>query len=473
MTTIRYLDNISSISFKGFPAQPEIEKSLIKIRARLGEGIGCQDFEKYDLIEVYSIVKKKWEKDKSLSSLDKRTLKRLPFALFRNNLGDYILANDQFLLRSYLDWIKNSLNTRVIISLLSEFFYNYNPNRFWFEPTRTFLIESLKYGESARLKRIFNLVEKNRLLDLDAPSELASRILQVESVESFFRSIGLGGRLSKRGLAEYVFLSVSRIITTRIKGGTITLSSLNSYIYWFVPTPKQFFFQEQKAVFINHLLEPFHQGDNPEKVKEILLPFLIENFGDPRINKEHWDTTSATARLVINRWLVKSTLEDFFRLLKHVAGGDPDADRMWEERQKFWTAYVKRNVISEAWVILGHKARQVASTSFSNFNGHYGDLKSGNVAPLHSVLLMRIDTLIIAEWSHNGKCHMWMDENSAKPIFYENEYTRDELRYEIAKSSKEHPPFTHVKSNRPLWQSRIRNYIRRVTGIDISQNEFT
>jgi len=473
MATIQYLNNLPNISFKGLATQTEVEKSLIKIRARLGEGIGCQDLGKNDLIEVYLAVKKKWEQDKKLAGLDLRTMKRLPFVLFRKNLGGGTLANTSSLLNSYLIWVRSTLNTRAIVSLLSEFLFNYNPKASWFEPTRILLIESLKSGETIRLQRLYRLTEKHKLLELDAPEKLADQALQAESVVFFFRSIGLGGRLSKRGLVEYVFFAVGHEISTNIKRETVTLSALNKYTSWFVPTSKEFRFPKQKVMFINHLLEPFSQGDHPERVKDTLLPFLLENFGDPRINKEHWDGTSPITQQVMNRWLIKSTLEDFFRLLEHVAGGNPDADRMWKEREKFWMAYVKRNVINEAWVILGYRARQVAMSSFSDFNGQYGDLKSGNVTPLHSVLLMRIDSLIIAEWSHNGKCHMWMEGDSNKPILYKNEYIRDELRYEVANSSKELPPFTHVKSTSPLWQRRVRNYIRRITGIDISQNEFS
>ena len=293
------------------------------------------------------------------------------------------------------------------------------------------------------------------------------------SIENFLQDTGLSGRLSTRGIAEHVFTSISQDKRAKLLSKTAILEVLDKFTDWFVLEQGEFRFPERKAEFINNLLEPFSKSDSFEGAKKKIFPFLMDNFGDPRINKGHWEGGSAIALQVMQRWLVKSTLEDFFRLLKHVSGNDPEAERMWKDRQMFWIAYIKKNAISEAWVVLGRKARHVAESSFSDFDGQYGNLQSGNVAPLHSALLMRIDSLVIVEWSHNGKCHMWMETDNNKPSFYKSRYTRNELRNEIPNSSKESPPFIHVKSNHPLWQIRIRNYIRKITGIDVPNRQFS
>jgi hypothetical protein len=474
MAIAQYLSNSSNFVFKGFPAQTEVEKSLVKIRARFGEGIGAQELGKYDLEEVYLEVKEKWERGKDLSGLSLRTLKRVPFVLFRNNLGSSTLGNDQSLLLDYLIWLKKTSNSRAVVSLLSEFLYKYDPKASWFEMTRTSLNEILSSANSIRLSKLRNLVYKYHLLEVGGPNKLMDlALLNTSTIEVFLYGAGLSGRLSNRGIAEHVFISISQDIRGNLLSKLPILAALDKLTVWFVPGKGEFRFPERKAEFVNNLLEPFSNSDSPESAKENIFTFLMDNFGDPRINKGHWEGVSAIALQVMKRWLVKSTLEDFFRLLKHVAGNDPQTERMWKDRQKFWTAYIKRNVISEAWVVLGNKARQVAKSSFSDFNGQYGNLTSANVAPLHSALLMKIDTLVIAEWSHNGKCHIWMDTDNNKPTFYENRYSRDELRNENSNSPIESPPFTHVNSNHPLWQRRIRDYIRKITGIDVPDREFS
>lgn len=474
MATTQYLNNLSSIVFKGFPVQTEVGKSLTKIRARFGAGIGAQELGKYDLEEVYREVNEKWERDKHLPGLSLRTLKRVPFVLFRENLGLSTLGNNRQLLVDYLKWLKNTSNARAIVSLLSEFLYKYDPKAPWFEITRASLNDLLVSVNSIRLNKIKNLVDRYRLIELDGPNKLRDLVLQsTGSIEDFLHNAGLSGRLSNRGIAEHVFTSISQDNRAKLLSKTAILEVLDKFTDWFVLGQGEFRFPERNAEFINNLLEPFFKNDSFENAKEMIFSFLMNNFGDPRINKAHWEGASAKALQVMQRWLVKSTLEDFFRLLKHVSGSDQEAERMWKDRQRFWTAYIKKNAISEAWVVLGNKARQVAKSSFSEFDGQYGDLKSGNVAPLHSALLMRIDSLVIAEWSHNGKCHMWMENDNNKPNFYKSRYTRNELRNEILGGSKESPPFTHVKSNHLLWQTRIRNYIRKRTGIDVHDREFS
>ncbi|MEA2109731.1 MAG: EH signature domain-containing protein [Pseudomonadota bacterium] len=470
----QWLHTSHLFEFQGFPTTFEVQKALQKIRTRFGEGFTTQMPNKYDSEFIYKEVSNAWQKEKTLHNLNLRTLKRAPFILLREDIGPApgALGDHQPLLSNYLEWLTQTSNYRSIKSLLSEFLYRYNPEASWFDSLNKSLTVLLQNATTHRLTKIKDLTFQSHFLDKDGPRKLTDRILkQHVNIESALGKAGLQGRLAVRGFVKHVFNTLSQDIRSKITDQNLRLAELKIFTDWVVTGKGCFRFPENRTQLINNLLEPFSQGDDPENAKQAIFTFLIKNAGDPRIDKRHWHDVSGVAQQVMKRWLVKSTLEDFFRLLKHVAGNDPDAERMWRDRQQFWTAYLRRNAIGDAWVVLGQKARQLAEYSFKEFKGSYGHLQGGNVNPLHSALLMRIDNLIIAEWSHNGKCHIWSENVPNKPLFYKKEYLRDELRNELSDSDINSPPFIHVKSNQLLWQGRVRNYIRKVTGIDVPLSE--
>jgi len=470
----QWLHTSHLFEFQGLPTTFEVQKALQKIRTHFGEGIATQTLSLHDLAFIYKEVSTAWQKRKTLHNLNLRTLKRVPFILLREDLGSGpgALGDHQPLLSNYLEWLTQTSNCRSIASLLSEFLYHYNPEAPWFDSLNISLATLLQNARTHRLTKIKFLTLQSHFLDIDGPRKLANRIFnQHVNIESALGKAGLQGRLAVRGFVEHVFNTLSQDIRSKILDRSLTLTELRTFLDWAVTGESSFRFPEKRTLLINNLLEPFSRGDDPKSAKQTIFTFLIKYAGDPRLNQGHWHNVSDSALQVMKRWLVKSTLEDFFRLLKHVAGNDPAAAKMWKDRQQFWTAYLKRNAIGDAWVVLGPRASQLAGYSFKEIKGSYGHLHSGNINPLHSVLLMRIDNLVIAEWSHNGKCHIWMENVPNKPLFYKKEYLRDELRNELSDSDINSPPFIHVKSNQLLWQGRVRDYIRKVTGIDVPLSE--
>ena len=132
---------------------------------------------------------------------------------------------------------------------------------------------------------------------------------------------------------------------------------------------------------------------------------------------------------------------------------------MWSSRRKFWSAYYDKGYIEEAWVVFGRRGAAIARytpgtpdwhaiISFGTFIGDStGDQRQ-------AVLLMKLGSLIIADWSHNGCCHIWLPSNNNAPKLFKREYFRSDL---TIGSDFEQP---HVK----LWQTEIHNYIRANTG---------
>jgi hypothetical protein len=166
---------------------------------------------------------------------------------------------------------------------------------------------------------------------------------------------------------------------------------------------------------------------------------------------------------VIRQWLVEDTLQDFFKLLSHVARNDPMADRHWAYRKRFWQAYLRKGFISEAWVALGPNAYQAASEFLGANKSLYASLRAADSK--HSSLIMKIGDLVITEWSHSGSYRAWHEFNNP-PKFYRSQYTRNDLI--------KAPDFEgrHDGSQTGGWQKKLSDIIQDNTALRVSRSEY-
>ncbi len=206
------------------------------------------------------------------------------------------------------------------------------------------------------------------------------------------------------------------------------------------------------------LLQPWKEEDPPPDVLKLIMQFLLKHLGDPRSSNfssertpNKWLRVDEDTKQIMLRWLVKESLEQFFQVVREVA-----FDQHWKYREEFWRAYYELDVIEDAWVSFGPKALSHAKERNLQKDS-YAELLSG--ASNHSVLLMRMGNLTIAEFSHNGKCNIFKDENPDKPVLYKGYYNVYMLRNS--------PDFVqiHHGSERGTWQQRVADYVRRETGI--------
>ena len=139
---------------------------------------------------------------------------------------------------------------------------------------------------------------------------------------------------------------------------------------------------------------------------------------------------------------------------------------MWPARRKFWGAYYEHEYMREAWVAFAREgadlAKSLAAEKENPAIGNFGVLAaSANVQRNHAVLIMQISELTVADWSHSGKCHIWLSENPSSPKLYRS-YSRDEL---INDSDFE-------KKHGGQWQLEVHDFIRRHTGIRMNSREY-
>lgn len=216
-----------------------------------------------------------------------------------------------------------------------------------------------------------------------------------------------------------------------------------------------------KSLIQESLLMPWASQKPSKEVQESLQKFLLQQFGDPRTS-HNWTGTRDEAVAVIRKWIVGQTIGAFFGIIRLTANQD-----QWEYRQKFWNAYLRRDFIDDAWVVLGEAAARRGWSLLDRQKLEYGHLEKGYLAhPDQSVLIIRIGSILITEGSHNWKCRLWSDNSRTLPKMYAKRYSRSDLvegaDYEQVHSS----PSTYT------WQGSIARFLHSHTGRHVSLSEY-
>ena len=157
-----------------------------------------------------------------------------------------------------------------------------------------------------------------------------------------------------------------------------------------------------------------------------------------------------------------TTLDDFFNLLDIVA-----LDRHWKHRRAFWKAYLDKGVIDNAWMVLGTDSRQQLDTESETLQAYGCFTNEKHVESNHSVLMMDIQGLVIADWSHNGSCRLWKSGNRSAPGLYKEKYEAAHLRNKDADHRQ-----PHSYSEYGTWQRKVVEWIRREIGISVDRQRY-
>ena len=210
-------------------------------------------------------------------------------------------------------------------------------------------------------------------------------------------------------------------------------------------------------------------------MEEQIKSFLVENYGDPRLGGQGWGSGGAAhgwvgvsdrARAVIRRWLVKTSIDQFLHIVDEMA-----LEHHWVYRKAFWTAYLKEDYITDAWVVFGPKGAAKAQQSYRLTGdeswrsiGHF-ERGDGSFEKNHAVLILRIGDIVVVDWSHNGKCWIWKHSNPDAPAFYKRRYVANALRRADFGQ-------VHHYSDQYLWQGKVEQYIRQQTGIEMNRADY-
>lgn len=458
-------------------AQPRPPKRLEAAQAAIKRQLGDvkpRQPDQYDLLETHRALAALDVDTPDVPALARRHLRRAPWVLFRSlSEDDTPLAMRKRLLSAYYDYLARSGSDRTIGALVHVFLRDYPTDSRVQELTRHLLNRQLPQRRSPRLQRLHERCSAYSLLEADGPVRFAAMLDATTETEDLLADAGLTGDLALQGFivagAERWLEQISSTL-----GARATTDDAARYIerlfafFRSADNRDTLRFPALRARLADALLLPFVTNNPPKSIQNKLQHFLLDALGDPRLGSGQWHGVDPSAKAVLLRWLVHTTLKDFFKIVSDASQHDANADRMWPYRNAFWTAYLNKGVIENAWVVLGSEVRRTARTRLNQIDrGSYAELMSGGGAqPSHAVLIMQIGDLVITEWSHTGKYRIWHLDSPNAPPFYRRSYSRRRLIREPELDG------SHNHAEGGSWQRRLAEEIRDRTGITVTQREF-
>lgn len=394
--------------------------------------------------------------------------KLTPYVLW---MGEEKLGLDLSFLNAYLLWLKQYGTARDWRRLIHVYLRDYEQlsnHQESFERQNSAIREAI---HSIKLKdRLIKWHKREMQYSLFAKNPKFAGIVD-EFIDSkndwrlFSERTGLDGELAQVGLAVAVGDQLlKRLIDS--PSAELIKAVQAYYIY-----DNKLRFPQRKSQLIEALISPWLNGKPlGEPVQEAVRDWLLQHFNDLRLpvhDRMHWHTVRSEYKKIMLRWLIGETLNQFFEIIDQVA-----KDGHWRYRKAFWNAFYRMNAFDEAWVVLGVDAKYYARRVFGEWISA-AEL-SGSVKQDHSVLIVKIGDLVLADWSHDGKCRAWKVDDRFCPERYKTQYSVDLLRAPSMQIVESHVQdgISHHSSDNYLWQNRLSQFIYEHTGVKVNQRDF-
>ena len=224
-----------------------------------------------------------------------------------------------------------------------------------------------------------------------------------------------------------------------------------------------------KTAAVRAALDPFGDEMPDEKTRDTVLDFTLQLLQDPRLRPEGW-TGCPKSELIARRWLTEQSLRQFFGVLNRFGRKD-----QWAYQRAFWMALYQRHYIDDAWVVFESAGAREARRMFGQ-NAGFGRIEG--FQPGHSVLLLNIRGLTVAEWSHNNPCSIWDEaDGSIGPKLSQSSYSASELKKQHRGDNTpanmiSQGIFWHYGAVRYRWQSQIADYLRKQRGLILEPSDY-
>jgi hypothetical protein len=390
------------------------------------------------------------------SSLSFRDLRLAASCLFD---GPKNLADDVAFLDTYLGALQSTATRLTVKRLIHTYCMHFDSSHAGIRKIGQFLSHTVSHWDwdwntRHRDYRLFDPKQASTKL-----SELTANALKPREALGL---AGLSGQLATGGLALAAFRAALEEIQHRLMQAP-RMEEVNRAIAWVHGEGTNLYFSAERAELAATLLLPWIHRDPPPEIRQRIESFLLETLNAPRSDRGSWLRVDPSAQQVMTRWLVQATLEQFLKVVDRVA-----QKHQWEYRRAFWSAYVEKDAVQDSWVAFaGDGARvaaQIAVRTGDEMMRRFGALSGASSD--HAVLLLRIGDLVIADWSHNGKLRAWRSNNKRAPQFYLSAYGSYGLRVDSDFD------ISHMQADSGGWQEKAEAYIRKHTGIRLSQAEY-
>jgi hypothetical protein len=300
------------------------------------------------------------------------------------------------------------------------------------------------------------------------PAALAARLLSDEPPEAVLARYNFDNHV--RAASNYM-LAVENALRTQVprvlrKSGTAGLERILQIL---APTGV-LRFKSNTADTGRALLRAWLDG-GPEPAPVIqasIRQLLLQWLGDPRISLQLWAAAGDEETKLMRRWLARASLDLFFRLID-----DHAPQSQWQFRHAFWLAYLERGAIADAWLALGSQVYSSAG-AIAELGEAYGQLRGERK---QCALLLRIGSLVIVEFTHDGKMRAWQSDPRVAPSLGRKEYDGAELKRECLEfppdprtrkgGSIDRKGLRHDGSDNGKWQGSAAALIEQRAGIRI------
>lgn len=377
------------------------------------------------------------------------------------------IAEDSTGLGAVLERVTGSRRPRPYRQLASVYLAEFAPDR----PQLDRIAKSLRNGAEAAGEPWRKLQGRLGVFD-GAPA--AGRVARVAlqsgtSVAAVLRDTGAATLDARAGFVEAGYRAgLQEIASQRPKGAKAWIDRVRTFA---LDEGGQLAFPQHRAEVARALVMPLASQGLSEADTGLLCGVVLDLFGDPRIRRGDWIGMDDIAA-VVKRWLVKASLRQFLDVVDQVA-----PPQQWEYRRAFWTAVHEAGLIGDAYVVFDPAGAEIAKKAFKE--APFGRLRTtdGQIQPGHTVLLLRIGSATVGDWSHNGRCNIWEGADGNAPALHRPAYGRNDLRKVVPSTLDEAQRnrlgvYTHSGAPGYLWQKRVAEHLFRITGVRIPPEDY-
>ncbi len=392
-------------------------------------------------------------KDRRHDEISDRDWRQIPWGFWLPQLE---LKNDPDVVRAYFGWLRTKdrqKNYRNLIGAYLRFFDQSD------QLIREFADEIVKVLHE------HNWVwsdrhEKVALFDPEhAPGRIAEAVLDdSRPVHQTLIELGVEGEISTLGLGADSFKSALARYSNLVAESE-NLDALLSKLMEWANADSEFQFAHLRSVFAESLLIPWSDRPAacPKGVQDQSRQILLTLLDDPRLHPGKWIDISESSTAVMRGWLTGLALRQYLEVVDGTAYA-----YQWRYRKAFWTAYFDKGYMSEAWVVFGPQGARRARQLFDDTT-LYGRLDRKGTADNHALLIMKIGGLTVADWSHNGKCHIWLPNSEHAPQLYKGLENLDRYKKHEVDYGSDNGGTIHAASANGTWQQRVESFIRENT----------
>jgi hypothetical protein len=215
-------------------------------------------------------------------------------------------------------------------------------------------------------------------------------------------------------------------------------------------------------------------GSEPATELQGRVRYRLRNWlGDPRMQLQKWAGVGEPETKLMRRWLARASLDLFFELID-----DHVPQSQWAYRKSFWLTYLAKGVISDAWLALGSQVHNSAR-AIAELGAAYGRLRGERK---QCALLLRIGSLILVEFTHDGKLRAWPADPRIAPALGQKRYDSKELKRESLEfpadpqtgrgGARPGQGLSHFRGAQSYWQKSAAELILRHAGIRLTPFEW-